>query len=206
MNILTEKNEPLKGKALYDAAQSGCIFVENGLAGVKDADGNVIIPPSYGQICWEGDTLAMKHYYKSGYSFRYLHPSGGETSSICRENEFGIFTQDGKVGLDDGRIRIPAEYDEVFPWGNNSDVYYLRKGSEGSPIIGKARLGELLRVADYGSSWACVVKEDGTRGYIMTEYLIEKWKRGEFDSLYYSIFWEMPKRPEIKSKTIQFED
>ena len=137
MNILTEKNEPLKGKALYDAAQSGCIFVENGLAGVKDADGNVIIPPSYGQICWEGDTLAMKHYYKSGYSFRYLHPSGGETSSICRENEFGIFTQDGKVGLDDGRIRIPAEYDEVFPWGNNSDVYYLRKGSEGSPIIGK---------------------------------------------------------------------
>ena len=41
---------------------------------------------------------------------------------------------------------------------------------------------------------------------IMTEYLVEKWKRGEFDSLYYSIFWEMPKRPEIKSKTIQFED
>ena len=40
----------------------------------------------------------------------------------------------------------------------------------------------------------------------MTEYLVEKWKRGEFDSLYYSIFWEMPKHPEIKSKTIQFED
>ena len=40
----------------------------------------------------------------------------------------------------------------------------------------------------------------------MTEYLVEKWKRGEFDALYYSIFWEMPKHPEIKSKTIQFED
>lgn len=40
----------------------------------------------------------------------------------------------------------------------------------------------------------------------MTEYLVEKWRMGEFDALYYSIFWEMPKHPEIKSKTIQFED
>ena len=40
----------------------------------------------------------------------------------------------------------------------------------------------------------------------MTEYLVEKWKRGEFDALYYSIFWEMPKHPEVRSKTIQFED
>ncbi|MBR3440349.1 MAG: DUF4294 domain-containing protein [Bacteroidales bacterium] len=40
----------------------------------------------------------------------------------------------------------------------------------------------------------------------MTEYLVEKWRRGEFDALYYSIFWEMPKHPEIKSKTINFED
>lgn len=41
---------------------------------------------------------------------------------------------------------------------------------------------------------------------MMTEYLVEKWKRGEFDSLYYSIFWEMPKHPEIASKTIKFTD
>ena len=135
MNIPTEKDGgPLKGRALYDAARGGCIFVENGLAGVKDADGNVIIRPSYGQICWEGETLAMKHYDQSGYSFRYLHPSGGESSSIGRENEFGIFTRDGMVGLDDGRIRIPPEYDEVFPWGKKSDVYYLRKGDKGMYI------------------------------------------------------------------------
>ena len=31
----------------------------------------------------------------------------------------------------------------------------------------------------------------------MTEYLVEKWQRGEFDALYYSIFWEMPKHPDI---------
>ena len=40
----------------------------------------------------------------------------------------------------------------------------------------------------------------------VTEYLVEKWQRGEFDTLYYSIFWEMPKHPDIKSNKIQFED
>lgn len=40
----------------------------------------------------------------------------------------------------------------------------------------------------------------------VTEYLVEKWERGEFDALYYSIFWEMPKRPDISSKQIKFED
>ena len=40
----------------------------------------------------------------------------------------------------------------------------------------------------------------------VTEYLVEKWQRGEFDALYYSIFWEMPKHPEVSSKQIKFED
>lgn len=38
-------------------------------------------------------------------------------------------------------------------------------------IIGRARLGERLRIADYGKEWSIVVTPDGTRGYIMTEYL-----------------------------------
>lgn len=40
----------------------------------------------------------------------------------------------------------------------------------------------------------------------MTEYLVEKWKRGEFDGLYFSIFWEMPQHPEINVEKIQFVD
>lgn len=40
----------------------------------------------------------------------------------------------------------------------------------------------------------------------MTEYLVEKWQRGEFDALYYSIFWEMPKHPDIVSKEIKFDE
>ena len=33
----------------------------------------------------------------------------------------------------------------------------------------------------------------------MTEYLVEKWQKGEFDALYYSIFYEMPKHPKLAS-------
>ena len=40
----------------------------------------------------------------------------------------------------------------------------------------------------------------------VTEYLVEKWQRGEFDALYYSIFWEMPKHPDLRSNTIKFDD
>ncbi len=40
----------------------------------------------------------------------------------------------------------------------------------------------------------------------MTEYLVEKWQRGEFDALYYSIFWEMPKHPDLSSNKIKFDD
>jgi hypothetical protein len=40
----------------------------------------------------------------------------------------------------------------------------------------------------------------------MTEFLVEKWERGEFDALYFSVFWEMPVHPVIESNTIQFDD
>ncbi len=45
-----------------------------------------------------------------------------------------------------------------------------RSGLSGE-IISRARLGECLRVAEYGVDWCCVVTPDGKRGYIMTEFL-----------------------------------
>jgi len=55
----------------------------------------------------------------------------------------------------------------------NTDKVNLR--SEGSStqggIIGKARTGERLRVAEYGKDWSAVVTPKGIRGYVMTKYL-----------------------------------
>ena len=43
--------------------------------------------------------------------------------------------------------------------------------SQTGQIIGKVRLQERLRVADYGTKWTCIVTPDGKRGYVMTQYL-----------------------------------
>ena len=42
------------------------------------------------------------------------------------------------------QIKIPQEYDEVFSWGENSDVFYLRKGDKGKYVnhLGEAILTE----------------------------------------------------------------
>ena len=54
-----------------------------------------------------------------------------------------------------------------------ADKVNLRDQDSGTDgrIIGKVRTGERLRLADYGMDWSLVVTPDGTRGYIMTEYL-----------------------------------
>ena len=75
----------------------------------------------------------------------------------------------GFVRLD--RLNAPAGTTHLTAAVRTDKVNIRQSADRNSPIIGKARLGELLRVADYGSNWTCVVKEDGTRGYIMTEYL-----------------------------------
>ena len=77
--------------------------------------------------------------------------------------------QTGFVRLD--QLNAPAGTTHLTAAVHTDKVNMRERADRNSPIVGKARLGELLRVADYGSSWTCVVKEDGTRGYIMTEYL-----------------------------------
>ena len=55
----------------------------------------------------------------------------------------------------------------------STDKVNLRSeaSSQTGQIIGKVRLGERLRVADYGTKWTCIVTLDGKRGYVMTQYL-----------------------------------
>ena len=76
----------------------------------------------------------------------------------------------GFIRLD--ALNAPAGTKHLTGQVTTDKVNMRERADRTSPIIGKARLGELLRIADYGSSWTCVVKEDGTRGYVMTEYLI----------------------------------
>lgn len=69
-------------------------------------------------------------------------------------------------------LNTPASTTHLTAFVTKDKVNLRDKGSstEGQ-IIGRARTGERLRIADYGRDWSVVVTPDGTRGYIMTEYL-----------------------------------
>ena len=69
-------------------------------------------------------------------------------------------------------LNAPASTTHLVAFVTTDKVNLRSEGnSQTGRIIGKLRLNERLRVADYGTSWTCVVKPDGTRGYVMTKYL-----------------------------------
>lgn len=68
-------------------------------------------------------------------------------------------------------LDAPASTTHLTASVNTDKVNLRSEASKNGEIIGKARLNERLRVADYGTSWTCVVTPEGKRGYLMTEYL-----------------------------------
>lgn len=69
-------------------------------------------------------------------------------------------------------LNAPASTTHLTAFVNTDKVNLRsRASSTEGQIIGKARTGKRLRVADYGKSWSIVVTPEGKRGYIMTKYL-----------------------------------
>ncbi len=69
-------------------------------------------------------------------------------------------------------LNAPASATHLTAFVNMDKVNLRNRASstEGQ-IIGRARTGERLRVAEYGKNWSIVVTPDDLRGYIMTKYL-----------------------------------
>lgn len=80
--------------------------------------------------------------------------------------------QDATGFVELSALNAPASTTHLTAFVHTDKVNIRKEGSVSAGIIGKARLEERLRVADYGTEWTCVVKEDGTRGYVKTEYLV----------------------------------
>jgi len=69
-------------------------------------------------------------------------------------------------------LNAPASTTHLTAFVNTDKVNLRsRASSTEGQILGKARTGERLRVAEYGKSWSIVVTPKGLRGYIMTKYL-----------------------------------
>ena len=82
----------------------------------------------------------------------------------------GVDDHTGFVPL--SSLNTPASTTHLTAYVTEDKVNLRDRGSgTDGQIIGRARSGERLRIADYGRDWSVVVTPDGTRGYIMTEYL-----------------------------------
>ena len=68
-------------------------------------------------------------------------------------------------------LNAPASTTHLTAHVTEDKINIRSEASREGSIIGRARLGERLRVADYGVDWTCVVTPDGKRGYMMTSYL-----------------------------------
>ena len=105
----------------------------------------------------------------------YMLGMVGDWAYVRAADKPGLDTQDGEdhtgfAALSD--LNAPASTTHLVAYVTTDKVNLRSEGSsQTGKIIGKLRLTERLRVADYGTSWTCVVKPDGTRGYVMTKYL-----------------------------------
>lgn len=107
----------------------------------------------------------------------YMLGSFGEWAFVQHAPSAGLNvsgdTQDRTGFIRKTDLNAPAGATHLMAFVNTDKVNLRSRASstEGG-IIGKARTGERLRVANYGKDWSEVVTPKGTRGYIMTKYLV----------------------------------
>ena len=88
----------------------------------------------------------------------------------------GLDVQDGSADMTGfvplSALNAPVSTTHLTAFVTKDKVNLRSEGSSTQgAIIGKARLDECLRVAEYGTDWCCVATPAGKRGYIMTKYL-----------------------------------
>lgn len=113
--------------SFWRKAHSAEKFQENGLWGLKSPTGEIVLEPKYDQIEFCADFIYV-HYENRHTFFR----KNGSSSDCCDLDDDYRFYENGHVGLrySDGSDFLPAEYDEIIDWKDDSDVVYVRKGNE----------------------------------------------------------------------------
>lgn len=153
-----------------------CAFEENGMMGVKDAAGDVLVPAKFDDIAYTfadifRDTAVA--VVKAG-KMALVKPDGQGTmltdfvyDSIQFQDGFYFLVKEGKFGLatSGGHVVVPAEQDEVF-YPINDLVVFTKDGKNGF-----AMLAGLITEAEYDDyelmdSEYLKVFKDGMAGYI----------------------------------------
>lgn len=153
-----------------------------------------------------------KKYYRLVYNFNKVYPLATEARNIIRQVDSTI--------ADDGLRRGKKER---YIKGVQSNLFDAYEGTIRSMTVSQGAL--LMRlvdrecgltpyevIKDYRNGiaagfWQGIAKMFGTdmkRHYdpegedAEIEDLVQKWEDGDFDSFYYSLFWEWPQHIEIK--------
>ena len=153
-----------------------CAFEENGMMGVKDAAGDVLVPAKFDDIAYTfadifRDTAVA--VVKAG-KMALVKPDGQGTmltdfvyDSIQFQDGFYFLVKEGKFGLatSGGHVVVPAEQDEVF-YPINDLAVFTKDGKNGF-----AMLAGLITEAEYDDyelmdSEYLKVFKDGMAGYI----------------------------------------
>ena len=168
----------------------------------------------------KGDRKELRKYYKLVYNFNKVYPYALLAKSMVSDVNDYIAANDlrrlkKEKYISQMQKQLFAAYEKPLKNMSISQGRLLLKLIDRE--VGKSSFSI---IKDYKSGitagfWQGVAKVFGNdlksrydpKGEDkMTEYLVEKWHRGEFDALYFSIFWEEPKRPELKSYKAKFED
>lgn len=107
---------------------------------------------------------AGERVYMLAVCGEWAYVKAGDTADLGEKDE-----RIGFVPL--SSLNAPASTTHLTAHVTEDKINMRDRASKEGNIIGRARLGERLRVADYGVDWTCVVTPDGKRGYMMTSYL-----------------------------------
>ena len=110
---------------------------------------------------------AGERVYMFGIVNGWAYVNAAKTASLDPEKE----TADRTGFIELSALNAPASTMYLTAYVNTDKVNMRKEGSASSGIVAKARTGERLLIADYGTEWTCVVTPDGKRGYLMTKYL-----------------------------------
>lgn len=133
---------------LIEIARIGTIYEENGLYGMKDAEGMVVFPPQYLFI-----GICPEHIL-------FINPQGKYEKIFSHGSESGFmpeeerpFVMKGKAGMkQNGEVIIPAEYEYISRKFGDSVFYAVKDGremylnDEGKEVLTRVRRFESERL------------------------------------------------------------
>ncbi|MBQ8094617.1 MAG: hypothetical protein IJ242_13750 [Clostridia bacterium] len=151
VRILTQKNDPVSDRIAQRGTAKHDIQLLNE-------------PSTQGTGTAEAVSGARVYMLGKFGDWMYINADSTPNLDVTLQKE-----QTGFVRVTD--LNAPASTTHLTASVTTDKVNLRSIADKTGDIIGRVRLGEILRITDYGNQWTCVVTPEGKRGYIMTEYL-----------------------------------